>query len=78
MERTNKPNWKGLRFIWGDFYSDELLTDEQAISLLNNKGLSESDFAKLPEGYKKEVKPEPVQEAPKQTQPIQRTRKKRK
>ena len=70
MERTNKPNWDGLRYIWGDFYSNDTLTDEQAITLLNNKGLSEKDFAALPEGYKKaepkaEVK-QPFPQQPKQ------------
>ena len=67
MERTNKPKWEGLRFIWGDFYSHETLTDEQAINLLNNKGLSESDFSVLPEGYKKpEAKAEAKQPLPQQ------------
>jgi len=52
MERTCKPKWSGLRFIWGDHYSDETLTDEQAIKLLKNKGLQERDFEILPKGYK--------------------------
>ena len=76
MERTCIPKWKGLRFIWGDHYSDATITDEQAIRLLKNKGLNESDFKKLPEGYlekkpetwdeiKEEIKPKPVKRQPK-------------
>lgn len=75
MERTNKPNWKGLRFIWGDHYSNETLTDEQAIKLLKNGGLRESDFEKLPEAYLNEPKPETWEQV-KQTQPKIRKQKK--
>ena len=56
VNRTCKPKWKGLRYIWGDFYSDETITDEQAIKLLKSKGLQELEFEVLPEGYKSSTK----------------------
>jgi hypothetical protein len=56
MERTNKPNWIGNRFVWGAFYNDQTITDEQAITLLKNGGLSETDFKVLPLAYKDEPK----------------------
>lgn len=78
IERTCKPNWKGLRFIWGDHYSDTTITDEQAIKLLKNKGLSESDFKVLPKGYKDET-PETWEEVKKEIKkPVKRQPKKAK
>ena len=79
--RTCVPNWgkgctnnNGLKFIHkeGNFYSSLLITDEQAISLLNRGLLSESDFDVLPDGYEKplpkfEETPEPKKQAKKRT-----------
>lgn len=52
--RTCVPAWKGLKFIFkrARHYNNALITDEQAVELLNEGLLSESDFKKLPEGYK--------------------------
>lgn len=49
-ERTCKPKWRGLRFIDGNHYSNESITDEQAIKLLKKGSLKESDFKVLPAG----------------------------
>ena len=64
-KRTCKPAWHGLMYInkMARHYNSELITDEQAIELLNKKLLKESNFEKLPENYKKEAKKtESVQE----------------
>jgi hypothetical protein len=51
--RTCKPNFVGLKFISGDHYAAEFLTDEQAIYLLNKGYVKENEFDILPEGWKK-------------------------
>ena len=53
--RTCKPAWKGLKYInkLAKHFNNELLTDEQAVDLLNKGHLKESDFFVLPNGYKK-------------------------
>ena len=48
--RTCKPNWKGLRFIKGNHYNNENITDAEAIKLLRAGLLQHSDFEVLPEG----------------------------
>lgn len=54
-KRTLQPAWDGLKYIHseGGHYNSLLITDEQAIRLLNEGKLRESDFVKLPEGFKK-------------------------
>lgn len=56
--RTNKPKWDGLRFSSKAqrHFNSRLITDEQAIDLLNKGIFTPSDFEILPEGYKKPVK----------------------
>lgn len=53
--RTCKPKWNGLRLINGDHFSNEWITDEEAIKLLQRGYLNESDFDVLPDGFKKEA-----------------------
>ena len=48
--RTCKPNWKGLRFIKGNHYNNENITDDEAITLLRAGLLQHSDFEVLPDG----------------------------
>lgn len=71
MERTCKTKLgeNELRYIWGDFYTDAQITDAVAIKLLDNGGLTESDFEKLPDGYKM-AKPEPIKTT---TEPVKET-----
>lgn len=51
--RTCIPNFKGLRYVREEarHYSNEYLTDAQAIYLLNAGYLKENEFIKLPDGY---------------------------
>ena len=51
--RTCQPRWKGLKFInkVARHFNNELLTDRQAISLLDSGLLKQDDFVKLPDGY---------------------------
>lgn len=51
--RTCKPKWKGLKFIHrvARHYSDQLITDKQAVDLLKKGLLTEADFLTLPAGY---------------------------
>lgn len=58
--RTCKPAWNGLKFIHAEarHYSNEYLTDEQAILLLERGHLTEKDFVILPSGYLKNKKTE--------------------
>lgn len=58
--RTCKPAWNGLKFIHAEarHYSNEYLTDEQAILLLERGHLTEKDFVILPSGYLKNEKTE--------------------
>jgi len=57
QKRTCVPAWKGLKFIFkkARHFNDQIITDEQAIGLLDEGFLKESDFKKLPAGYKKKV-----------------------
>ena len=63
--RTCQPKWKGLKFInkVARHFNDALLTDKQAVTLLDAGMLKPEDFVKLPEGYGKEEDPAPVVEA---------------
>jgi len=63
--RTCQPKWRGLRFIGkvARHFNDKLLTDAQAISLLDAKLLKPEDFIKLPDGYG-EPTPAPAPSAP--------------
>ncbi len=65
QNRTCEPAWRGLMFIHklARHYNSELLTDEQAIKLLQAGHLKESDFKKLPEGYKTVTKEDTAPEA---------------
>jgi hypothetical protein len=50
--RTCEPKHKGTIMVRGyGFVICSQMTDEQAIYMLNNKLLTESDFIKLPEAY---------------------------
>ena len=50
--RTCEPKHKGTFQVRNyGFVISSQMTDEQAIYMLNNKLLTESDFIKLPEGY---------------------------
>ncbi len=71
--RTCIPNWKGRRYIMGNFYLDTLITDEQAMHLLSHKYLSPNDFKKLPDGFadNSEIK-EPVNEVSTGTNEVKR------
>lgn len=51
QNRTNVPNWEGLRYIQGDHYSNLYITDRQAINLLTLGLLNETDFKVLPKEY---------------------------
>ena len=51
QNRTNVPNWEGLRYIHGDHYSNLYITDRQAINLLTLGLLNETDFKVLPKEY---------------------------
>lgn len=57
--RTCKPAWNGLKFIHAEarHYSNEYLTDDQAIVLLERGHLTEKDFVTLPNGYLQPNKP---------------------
>ena len=63
--RTCQPKWKGLKFInkVARHFNDALLTDKQAVTLLDAGLLKPEDFVRLPEGYGKEEDPAPVVEA---------------
>lgn len=52
--RTCQPKWKGLKFINKPVcrhFNNELITDAQAISLLDAGFLKPEDFIKLPENW---------------------------
>ena len=50
--RTCEPKHKGTFQVRNyGFVISSQMTDEQAIYMLNNKLLTESDFIKLPDGY---------------------------
>ncbi len=55
-KRTCVPAWNGLKYIHkaGRHYNNEIITDTQAIDLLERGFLTEQDFTKLPEGYNPE------------------------
>jgi len=55
-KRTCKPNWKGNIYISKEarHFNDIHTTDEEAITLLKRKHISEDMFSILPEGYGKE------------------------
>jgi hypothetical protein len=55
-KRTCIPAWNGLKYIHkaGRHYNHELITDVEAIDLLERGFLSESDFIKMPEGFNPE------------------------
>jgi hypothetical protein len=53
MERTNKPKWKGVKYLpqTANHYNSDTLTDAQALDLLEKKFLKETDFEVLPVKY---------------------------
>jgi hypothetical protein len=53
MERTNKPKWKGVKYLpqTASHYNSDTITDAQALDLLERKFLKESDFETLPLKY---------------------------
>jgi hypothetical protein len=75
--RTCKPFWKGNKYIPKivcRHYSDQFITDEEAIMLLNKGLLNEKDFIKLPDGYKKiEEKIQKREEIKIEEKPIRKT-----
>ena len=56
--RTCKPAWRGLKYInkLAKHFNNELLTDDQAVDMLNKGHLKEADFFVLPKGYNKPEK----------------------
>jgi hypothetical protein len=56
QKRTCIPAWTGLKYIHksGRHFNNELITDVQAIDLLERGFLSETDFIKIPEGFNPE------------------------
>jgi len=50
--RTCQPAWNGLKFIpqLAKHFNSALITDDEAIKLLNEGHLQESNFVKLPDG----------------------------
>lgn len=71
--RTCKPKWKGLRFIKGNHYNNENITDDEAIMLIRAGYLQHSDFEKLPDGLVIKTHSKQEQESPKK--PAQKKRK---
>lgn len=72
MKRTCKPNWNGNMYISKEarHFNDLFITDEQAITLLKRKHISEDKFSVLPDGYKsglsdKEIRANLINEATK-------------
>jgi len=61
--RTCKPNWKGIRYIpaTARHWNDELVTDKEAMMLLEKGFLKSTDFITLPADYNKPVPEEKVQ-----------------
>jgi hypothetical protein len=55
-KRTCEPAWTGLKYIHteGRHYNNEIITDKQAIDLLEKGVLTEADFVKMPEGFNPE------------------------
>lgn len=51
-KRTLIPNWKDVKYISGAFYDSATITDKIALSALKHGFLKESNFIKLPDGYK--------------------------
>jgi hypothetical protein len=62
--RTCKPAWKDLKYIQltARHWSSELLTDKEAIMLLEKKFLSEKDFLTLPSGFGAPIPEQKIQE----------------
>lgn len=60
--RTCKPAWNGLKYInaTARHWNNELLTDKDAIGLLEKKFLFESDFEILPVNWGKPIPEEKV------------------
>lgn len=60
--RTCKPAWSGLKYIpaTARHWNDELITDKDAVYLLDNGFCKASDFETLPEGYGKPIPEEKV------------------
>lgn len=63
--RTCKPAWNGLKFIpsTARHWNNELLTDKEAINLLEKKFLTPVDFEVLPAEWGKPIPEEKVIEA---------------
>lgn len=63
--RTCKPAWNGLIYIrdTARHWNSELLTDKEAINLLEKGFLKSSDFTTLPSDFNKPVPEEKIQES---------------
>jgi len=57
IKRTCKPKWRGNMYISKEarHFNDLFITDEEAITLLKRKHITEDMFSVLPEGYGKQV-----------------------
>ena len=55
--RTCIPAWSGLKFITATqkHWIADLLTDDEAVYLLEKKYISEKSFTKLPDNYKSDI-----------------------
>lgn len=62
QNRTCKPSWSGLKYIrtTAKHWNDQLLTDKEAIYLLENKHLEIKDFEVLPADFGKPIPEEKV------------------
>lgn len=60
--RTCKPAWTGLKYIpaTARHWNDELITDKDAVYLLDKGYCKKEDFEILPEGYGKPIPEEKV------------------
>lgn len=59
IKRTCKPNWKGNKYISKEarHFNSDFITDEEAITILKRKSISEDEFSVLPDGYGTEPTP---------------------
>lgn len=71
--RTCVPNWEGVKFVKAivkngkmitihQHINPDVLTDEKAIELLKSGALTDADFSKLPDSFKKPGKKKEVKE----------------
>lgn len=62
--RTCKPAWNGLKYISATarHWNDKLITDKDAVYLLENKHVTEKDFEILPKEWGKPIPEEKIKE----------------